>query len=601
MATGCARVVFLSRRSGSDRWSLGPISPAPCALRSIPSSRTSRAGGSPDEKISGAAQNASRPSPHGAVSPSTALGFPSDFVGSYFFPHLASSLSRLWSLPSSVSSSFHGGWFESPIRPPLVEVEWPPLPRLASLLKMDPKGRNPNWDRWGKKEAPQGSQSWNKNRNLSWRLKPNLGKFDIKEDIVTSSGDGGQSGILKTPPAASKKEIENARRPFCHKCGMEGHHARDCFKSLWCDICRKETHVPARCVLPKQNKPCMPIVGMAADGLGLYSSHFAKPLSRKPKRSFIGLVKVVEGLISAKDLEKDFGFHFPWGKTWKATKCHVGFLMQFPSQEKLDEMINFSELKMKMSGAKNSVSYWSSQAKPKSKLHSVWIVAENVPEELQNYQAICELGSTIGAVEEVDILSLDSKDIVRFKVHVKSVAMIPPIIEVGVKPLLYDIFFKIDDITDEGWNDESINLGKRASVDRQGLDDPSYEKTGKKARNVGDKSVKEELRLENNGDMMSQGKSSGRGPDLGDNNENLNPIYEDKGYVNDPINEDEEFHESEDDLLSSQDLEEFAKDDEGVLPSSQEKKSTSPLWVLKLKALEKLKLKKSNEYGSGAW
>ncbi|KAL5673413.1 hypothetical protein ACJX0J_017719 [Zea mays] len=51
--------------------------------------------------------------------------------------------------------------------------------------------------------------------------------------------------------------------------------------------------------------------------------------------------------------------------------------------------------------------------------------------------------------ENVDILSLDSKDIVRFKV--------------GVKPFLYDIFFKIDDITDEGWNDESINLGKRAS------------------------------------------------------------------------------------------------------------------------------------------
>jgi hypothetical protein len=204
-------------------------------------------------------------------------------------------------------------------------------------------------------------------------------------------------------------------------------------------------------------------------------------------------------------------------------------------------------------------------------------VAENVAEELQNYQAICELGSTIGTVEEVDILSLDSKDIVRFKVHVKSVAMIPPIIEVGVKPFLYDIFFKIDDITDEGWNDESINLGKRASVDRQGLDDLSYEKTGKKARNVGDKSVKEELRLENIGDMMSQGKSSGRGPDLGDNNENLNPVSEDKGYDNNPINEDEEFHESEDDLLSSQDLEEFAKDDEGCLPSSQEKINKSPL------------------------
>ncbi|PWZ15084.1 hypothetical protein Zm00014a_023890 [Zea mays] len=150
-------------------------------------------------------------------------------------------------------------------------------------------------------------------------------------------------------------------------------------------------------------------------------------------------------------------------------------------------MINFSELKMKISGAKILVSSWSLQAKPKSKLHSVWIVAENVPEELQNYQAICELGSTIGVVEEVDILSLDSKDIVRFKVHVKSVAMIHPIIEVGVKPFIYDIYFKIDNITDEGWNDDSINLGKRASVDRQGFGDPSVEKSGKKAKSGGEK------------------------------------------------------------------------------------------------------------------
>jgi hypothetical protein len=133
-----------------DRCPLGSTSPAPCALRSIPCSRVSRAGVSPGENLPSAAQKASLPSPHSAVSPSnTALGFPSDFVGSYSFLHLASSLSRVWSLSSSVRSSFHGGWFESLIRPPLVEEEWSPLPRLASVLKMDPKGRNPNWDRWG--------------------------------------------------------------------------------------------------------------------------------------------------------------------------------------------------------------------------------------------------------------------------------------------------------------------------------------------------------------------------------------------------------------------------------------------------------------------
>jgi hypothetical protein len=79
------------------------------------------------------------------------------------------------------------------------------------------------------------------------------------------------------------------------------------------------------------------------------------------------------------------------------------------------------------------------------------------------------------------------------------------------------------------------------------------------------------MRLENIGDMISHGKSSGQRTDLGDNNEDLNPISED------PTNEDEEFHESEDDLLSSQDLEEYAKDDEGIIPPCQGKISKSPL------------------------
>jgi hypothetical protein len=295
-------------------------------------------------------------------------------------------------------------------------------------------------------------------------------------------------------------------------------------------------------------------------------------LSNKPKRSFIGLVKIVEGLISAEDLEKDFGFHFPWGRGWKATKCHSGFLMQFPSQERLDEMINFPELKMKLSGAKIFVSSWSSQAKPKSKLHSVWIVAENVPEELQNYQAICELGSTIGVVEEVDISSLNSKEIVRFKVHVKSVAMIPPIIEVGVKPFLYDIFFKIDNITDEGWNDESINLGKRASVDRQGFGDLSFKKSVKKAKSGDEESgrdVKGKSPLKVSSSHVNVAGSLSEQSDsmkIGKSSEGT------KGYLDSQGNDDDDYNESEDDLLDSQELEEFIKDDELVPSPPQEKK-----------------------------
>jgi hypothetical protein len=173
---------------------------------------------------------------------------------------------------------------------------------------------------------------------------------------------------------------------------------------------------------------------------------------------------------------------FLGGRTWKATKCPSGFLMQFPSQERLDEVVNFPELQIKISGVKISVIPWSSQAKAKSRLHTTWVVAENVPEELQNYQAICELGSAIGAVEEIDLNSLESKDMVRFKVHVKSIDMIPEVIEVGVKPYLYDIFLKVENIDAEGWNDESVSLGKRASVDVQRTGKQVMEKSGTKQK-----------------------------------------------------------------------------------------------------------------------
>jgi hypothetical protein len=183
----------------------------------------------------------------------TRLGFPVDFLGSHSFPHLASRLSRLWSLPSSSRGSFCGGWISSPLRPPALGEEWPLSGRSGVSAPMDPKNRNPNWDRWGPKEVPQGSQSWGKNRNLSWRLKTGSEKPDGKDDIpVSTPGDVGQPGILKTPPPTIlKSENDLVRRVFCQKCGMDGHHARECFKSLWCEICRKETHNTARCVLPK--------------------------------------------------------------------------------------------------------------------------------------------------------------------------------------------------------------------------------------------------------------------------------------------------------------------------------------------------------------
>ncbi|PWZ37968.1 hypothetical protein Zm00014a_006286, partial [Zea mays] len=126
--------------------------------------------------------------------------------------------------------------------------------------------------------------------------------------------------------------------------------------------------------------------------------------------------------------------------------------------------------------------------------------------------------------------------------------------------------------TDEGWNDESINLGKRASVDRQVFGDLSLGKSVKKAKNGDDDSgrdVKGKSPLKvssSHGNVAGSLSEQSESMKLGKGSEGI------KGYLDSQGNDDEEFNESEDDLLDSQELEEFIKDDEFIPSPTQEKK-----------------------------
>jgi hypothetical protein len=110
----------------------------------------------------------------------------------------------------------------------------------------------------------------------------------------------------------------------------------------------------------------------------------------------------------------------------------------------MEELIHFPELKMKMYGVKIMVVLWNGQAKAKARLHTIWVSTYNLPDEMLNYQAICELGSMLGVVEEVDIKYLEMNEKVRFKVHVKSMLRIPPVIELGSRHSYMTPFSKLN-------------------------------------------------------------------------------------------------------------------------------------------------------------
>jgi hypothetical protein len=101
------------------------------------------------------------------------------------------------------------------------------------------------------------------------------------------------------------------------------------------------------------------------------------------------------------------------------------FVVQFPSVEKLKMMMEFDEFKLKGTGAYIKVSAVTKKVVLVGRLYSVWARAEGVPDEMKHYKGICEVGSLIGAVDDVDMQILSDLDVVRFQVDVRSISKFP--------------------------------------------------------------------------------------------------------------------------------------------------------------------------------
>jgi hypothetical protein len=92
-----------------------------------------------------------------------------------------------------------------------------------------------------------------------------------------------------------------------------------------------------------------------------------------------------------------------------------------------------------------------------------------------------------------------------------------------------------------------------------------------KAKNEEDFSSLDNILTDNIGESASQGKNTLRLSEVMEGEDVDIPADDDKIHDENLGNDDEDFNASEDDLMSSQDLEEFAKHDEIVLPLSQDK------------------------------
>ena len=170
----------------------------------------------------------------------------------------------------------------------------------------------------------------------------------------------------------------------------------------------------------------------------------------KVKQS-IALVNVHSGNITAQQLVSGFSRMFPCGWQWKASPyLNNSFLVKFPSSQKIDELKGFEYIGIPGVDAAVRVSKWNNVSMAKYKLYTVWVRITGIPETLLHYQGFCEAASLIGKVKEVDMTLYRQQEIVRVKVGVKDPRKIPAFTELNDDDLIYDIWFELEDIVEQG-------------------------------------------------------------------------------------------------------------------------------------------------------
>jgi hypothetical protein len=143
---------------------------------------------------------------------------------------------------------------------------------------------------------------------------------------------------------------------------------------------------------------------------------------------------------------------FQWNWTWKVVEKGRDFVVQFPYVENLSMLMEFDEFKLKGTNAYIKVVSATKTVTPKGRLFTVWARADGVP------KGICEIGSLMGAVDDVDMQILSDLDVVRFQVDVRSISKFPMVKEFSVKPWVYDIMFSIEKVVEMGSLEDSIPI-----------------------------------------------------------------------------------------------------------------------------------------------
>ncbi|KAM0865344.1 hypothetical protein ACQ4PT_043334 [Festuca glaucescens] len=262
----------------------------------------------------------------------------------------------------------------------------------------------------------------------------------------------------------SETQVAAVASIACLKCGEKGHSAKECKSDVQCDVYRKG-HASDRCSWLKQKKPVATFVGFGAPGLGCFVADFAKDSGTEVKGKAIAIIGIKEGgegTVDAEMLEMCLGRTYPWKWDWHAKQLAGGaFLVSFPSVSRINEVALYEWVPLRGANIMVNVKQWSDECMAAGKLSTIWIRAKGVPRSMKNWHGLCQVGSTVGQVIEVDMKQLKVSGQVRIKVGVVDIDKVPQMTKLtSPKLTIHYIYIQIQEIVEEGWMraEEDMNL-----------------------------------------------------------------------------------------------------------------------------------------------
>jgi hypothetical protein len=268
---------------------------------------------------------------------------------------------------------------------------------------------------------------------------------------VASSGTTKQVQIgSSSGTELAGKKITADDNLLCTKCGKKGHTLKDCKEDIECVNCGKG-HQSMRCAWLKQKKPTTNLVGFVGLGLCCFvAEHTKEGDGAEETGKAIAIVKVkdVDFHVDEELLVMCLGRTYPWKWTWQAKEVSAGrFLVNFPSAARINEVSIYDWVTLRGAHIKVNVKQWSYENLAAGKLDIVWVRAKRVPKALKNYQEICEVGSTLGHVVEVDMEAFRRDGSIRFLVGVVNYKNIPAMAKLTTKKLMiYYIYFQVEQV-----------------------------------------------------------------------------------------------------------------------------------------------------------